>query len=101
MVDKSDFSCGLGRLQTLFCPYKATHVGDRNMNALTHRGAFGVSEFCEWSGISRSKLYEEVKAGRIPMRKIGGKSVITMPDALRWLETLPLANASGEHTVAA
>lgn len=56
---------------------------------LQNRGALTVDEFCGWASIGRSKFYDEVKSGRIQLRKIGRKSVITMPDALNWLESLP------------
>lgn len=56
-----------------------------------NRGALTVDEFCGWASIGRSKFYDEVNAGRIQLRKIGRKSVITMPEAMAWLENLPKA----------
>jgi hypothetical protein len=53
------------------------------------KGAFTLEEFLAWAAIARSKFYQEVNAGRIRMRKIGRKSVITFPDALEWLTSLP------------
>lgn len=53
------------------------------------KGAFTVEEFLAWAAIARSKFYQEVNAGRIRMRKIGRKSVITFPDAMEWLSSLP------------
>lgn len=55
-----------------------------------HRGALGVDEFCGWAGIGRNKFYQEVKAGKLTLRKVGRKSVITMTDAQAWLEALPI-----------
>lgn len=55
-----------------------------------NRGALTVDEFCGWASIGRSKFYEEVKAGRIVLRKIGRKSVVTMPDAISWINSLPV-----------
>ena len=54
------------------------------------RGALSVDEFCAWASIGRSKFYREVSDGRIRLRKIGRKSVVTMPDAVAWLDTLPI-----------
>jgi excisionase family DNA binding protein len=53
------------------------------------RGALTVDEFCGWANIGRSKFYQEVSDGRIRLRKVGRKSVITVPDARAWLENLP------------
>ncbi len=55
------------------------------------RGAFSVDEFCRWASIGRSLFYQEVKSGRIKLRKIGRKSVVIMPDAMSWLKDLPVA----------
>lgn len=55
------------------------------------RGALTVDEFCGWASIGRSKFYQEVNAGRITLRKIGRKSVITMADAVEWINSLPVA----------
>lgn len=57
-------------------------------------GAMSVGEFCRWSCISRTKLYSEVKAGRLELRKVGTKSVILRSDAEAWLRNLPTASAS-------
>ena len=63
----------------------------RGRKLLDDRGAMSVDEFCGWASIGRSKFYQEVGAGRIRLRKIGRKSVVTMPDALAWLSNLPVA----------
>jgi len=59
------------------------------VDTFKHKGALSVDEFCGWASIGRSKFYQEVAAGRIRLRKIGRKSVVTMPDALAWLSELP------------
>ena len=48
-----------------------------------------VDEFCSWASIGRSKFYQEVAEGRITIRKIGRKSVVTLTDAITWLDSLP------------
>jgi excisionase family DNA binding protein len=50
-----------------------------------------VSEFCSWARIGRTKLYAEVKDGRITLRKIGSKTIILRSDAEAWLHSLPVA----------
>jgi len=56
-----------------------------------NQGVMTVDEFCGWARIGRSKFYQEVNEGRLPLRKIGRKSVVTIPDALSWLNGLPAA----------
>lgn len=62
-----------------------------DQNTLLLRGAFTVDEFLGWASLGRTRFYDEVKAGRIKLRKIGRKSVVTMPDAMDWLNSLPEA----------
>jgi protein involved in temperature-dependent protein secretion len=59
-------------------------------------GAMTVSEFCRWASFGRTKMYAEVKAGRITPRKIGAKTVILRSDAEAWLRALPTATAAEE-----
>jgi hypothetical protein len=54
-------------------------------------GAMSVDYFCRWACIGRTKVYAEIKAGRLVMRKIGAKSVILRADAEEWLRSLPAA----------
>jgi hypothetical protein len=57
--------------------------------AATIGGAMTVSEFCRWASIGRTKLYAEIKAGRIKPRKIGAKTVILRSEGEAWLSSLP------------
>jgi len=50
-----------------------------------------VNEFLHWSSIGRTRFYEEVKIGRLKLRKIGRKSVVSIVDAEEWLANLPEA----------
>lgn len=51
--------------------------------------AFEVNEFCRLHSIGRTTFYEEVKARRLEVRKIGSKTVVLADDARRWLAALP------------
>jgi excisionase family DNA binding protein len=53
-----------------------------------------IREFCDWARVGKTKLYEEISAGRIRPRKIGIKTVILRSDAEAWLHSLPTAAAS-------
>jgi len=55
--------------------------------------AFTVDEFLSWARIGRTKLYQEIKEGRITPRKLGRKTLILRSDAEAWLNNLP-ENAS-------
>jgi hypothetical protein len=51
--------------------------------------AYSIAELTEMSGVGRSFLYEEVKAGRLIVTKAGRRSIVLYDDALAWLTTLP------------
>ncbi len=61
------------------------------------KAAMTVDEFCGWASIGRSKFYQEVNEGRIKLRKIGRKSIVTVNDADAWLANLP--EAGGGHAM--
>ncbi|MEP4703342.1 MAG: helix-turn-helix domain-containing protein [Hyphomicrobiales bacterium] len=52
------------------------------------RGAMTVKEFLDWARISRTTFYKEVNNGRIPIRKVGKRTLIAMDDAKNWLANL-------------
>ena len=53
------------------------------------KGAMSVNEFLNWASIGRTKFYDELASGRLKVRKVGRKTIVTMADALSWLECLP------------
>lgn len=52
--------------------------------------AFTVAQFCHRYQIGRTRFYEEVNSGRLPLRKLGRKTLVTRTDAENWLRSLPL-----------
>jgi excisionase family DNA binding protein len=48
-----------------------------------------VANTVKWSGISRSRLYELVKARKIEARKAGRRTLIVTDTVVRWLDSLP------------
>jgi hypothetical protein len=52
-------------------------------------GALSVNGFCATYSVGRSLFYEELKAGRIVVRKLGKKTLILKSDAERWAQSLP------------
>jgi excisionase family DNA binding protein len=53
------------------------------------RRALTIHEFVARYSIGRSKIYEEAAAGRLKLRKVGKKTLITVDDAEKWLASLP------------
>ena len=43
----------------------------------------------DWLGISRSKAYEEIAAGRLKAVKCGSKTLVPYASGLAWLNNLP------------
>jgi len=52
-------------------------------------GALSVRDFCRWSSLGRTAVYEEIGRGRLKARKVGRRTIILFEDARRWLDTLP------------
>ena len=51
--------------------------------------AFSVSELALRCGVGRTKIYEEIKAGRLIARKLGSRTLIALSDVEKWLKALP------------
>jgi excisionase family DNA binding protein len=50
-------------------------------------------EFCEQYGVGQTRFYEEVKEGRLPVRKVGRKTIVLRDAAEDWLHCLPSSTA--------
>jgi hypothetical protein len=50
------------------------------------------------SGLSRSRLYLEAKAGNLPLRKVGSRTIILTEDLLKLLHSLPRAEVGPEDS---
>ena len=50
------------------------------------RGAFTVQEFADWSRIGRTKIYELIKTGELPVVKLDTKTLIRVEDAQKLLD---------------
>ena len=53
------------------------------------QAAMKVEAFLRWAGICRSLFYQEVKRGNIHPKKCGGRTMIPVQEAERWLRDLP------------
>ena len=51
--------------------------------------ALSIAQSAKRAGVSRSKLYEELSAGRLHARKLGRRTLILAADLSLWLSSLP------------
>jgi hypothetical protein len=51
--------------------------------------AFSIEEAVAASGIGRTSIFEEIKAGRLVARKCGRRTLILKHDLALWLDGLP------------
>jgi hypothetical protein len=58
-------------------------------------GNFTLREFRAWAGIGNTKTFAEIAAGRLRAIKIGGRTIITKPDARAWRATFPAIKPHG------
>jgi excisionase family DNA binding protein len=52
---------------------------------ISPRGAMSIKDFTRWACICRTKVYEEIGAGRLKIHKVGRKTLVSYADAEQWL----------------
>jgi hypothetical protein len=67
---------------------------------MTDARAYTRIDFCRAYGIGKTTFYEEVKSGRLPVRKIGRRTLVLADDAERWAQSLPSVGRIVGKTVA-
>lgn len=50
--------------------------------------AYSIEAFCELVGLGRSKVFEELKSGRLGKVKVGRRTLIPASEAMAWLNRL-------------
>lgn len=55
--------------------------------------AYDISTFCQLYSIGKTRLYQEIKAGRLQVKKIGRRTIIPAAAAEFWIEHLDGASA--------
>jgi hypothetical protein len=61
---------------------------------MQHEGkklAYTIAEFAQLSRLGRSFIYQEIKAGRLIVRKAGRRSIILPDEGQAYLARLPIA----------
>jgi excisionase family DNA binding protein len=67
---------------------------DKNLLVLTvpdrmaSGGALTIEETAGWAGLGRGRIYEEVRAGRLKISKVGRRTLVRADDARSWLASL-------------
>ena len=56
---------------------------------LEERAALSVEQTALISNVGRSKLYREIREGRLVARKVGARTIILRTDREAWLGALP------------
>jgi excisionase family DNA binding protein len=54
-----------------------------------HQLLYTIAECCRMAAIGRTKFYELIANGEIPVRKIGKKTLVAASDLRDWVERLP------------
>ncbi|PSH63756.1 hypothetical protein CU102_23135 [Phyllobacterium brassicacearum] len=57
---------------------------------MNSRTTLSISEVCKTLGIGRSTLYVLIKEGRLPVRKLGNRTLILRSDLENFVSALPL-----------
>lgn len=57
--------------------------------SLHDRLAYTIPDLVRSTGAGRSKIYEEITAGRLKVRKLGKRTLVLHGDAMSWLQSLP------------
>ncbi|UGX92328.1 helix-turn-helix domain-containing protein [Bradyrhizobium barranii subsp. barranii] len=60
-----------------------------NTSATVIRLTHSIADVAEISGVGRSFLYEQIKLGRLVIKKAGRRSLVMDADLKSWLATLP------------
>jgi hypothetical protein len=69
-------------------------ITDAERERRTRLRALSIREFSQVYGPGRTRVYEELKSGRLRGRKVGRRTVITQDDAEDWLRRLPIIEVS-------
>jgi hypothetical protein len=64
-------------------------AGHVSINDPATRLAYSIDGAAEAIDSSRSKIYEEIRAGKLKAKKLGARTIITAPALYDYLDALP------------
>jgi excisionase family DNA binding protein len=56
---------------------------------------YTIPQCCRMASIGRTKFYELIARGEIPIRKVGKKTLVAAADLRDWVERLPVIETRG------
>jgi excisionase family DNA binding protein len=68
------------------------HISERERQRRAWQRAMSIRAFCERYDIGRTKVYGEIRAGRLRALKVGKRTLISADAAEEWLNRLPAIN---------
>jgi excisionase family DNA binding protein len=66
----------------------------KHPSATAIRLAHSIADVAKITGVGRSFIYEEIKAGRLIVKKAGRRSLVFDADLKAWLASLPAKSPS-------
>ena len=63
-------------------------------NAPAPKLAYSIAEFSHATGLGRSFLYEEIRAGRLVAQKAGSRTIVTSDNGKKYLASRPVIDAA-------
>ncbi len=61
----------------------------------TQAAALTIAAFCVRYGVSRTRVWGEISAGRLPARNAGRNTLISVEDGDKWFASLPAWKPTG------
>ena len=58
---------------------------------------YTITQCCRMAAIGRTKFYELIGSGEIPVRKIGKKTLVAAADLHNWVERLPAVETKSRN----
>jgi hypothetical protein len=72
--------------------FPANVDGDECMSTDIPKRAYSIAEFARLAGVGRSFLYEQIRCGRLKVRKAGRRTLVLNEEGAVWFANLPSAS---------
>jgi excisionase family DNA binding protein len=84
----------------VLCRDQRPFVEDISVNSLRpeitgrSRAAYSIAEVMALTGLGHDSVYKAIRAGHLPARKLGRRTLVLATDLQRFLEALPVMGAA-------